>query len=267
VDYLLVCIVALVAGGLTLFTGFGLGTLLLPALLPFFPPPVAVAATAIVHLANNLFKLALVGKWADWAVAMKFGLPAIGGAAVGAALLDVMAGLDRTLASFEFAGASGAITPVGLMIGLLVAAFAVVELANIERAGFARTWLPLGGGISGFFGGVSGHQGALRSAFLISLGLDKNAFIGTAAVCSTMVDVTRLLVYVLGAIGLAGLGGADYGVVDRESWSLVAAACVAAFAGSFVGSRLVKKITLSYVRRVVGAGLLIIGLAMAAGLL
>ncbi len=58
---MLVCLVALLASGLTLFSGFGLGTLLLPAFALFFPVEIAVAATAIVHLINNLFKLLLVG--------------------------------------------------------------------------------------------------------------------------------------------------------------------------------------------------------------
>ena len=56
-DVLFVSAVALAAAGLTLFSGFGLGTLLLPALLLFFPPEMAVALTAIVHFLNNIFKL------------------------------------------------------------------------------------------------------------------------------------------------------------------------------------------------------------------
>jgi len=35
--------------GLTLFSGFGLGTLLMPTFVLFFPIEVAVAATAIVY--------------------------------------------------------------------------------------------------------------------------------------------------------------------------------------------------------------------------
>ena len=38
--------------------------------------PVAVAATAVVHLANNLFKLVLVGWKAGWTVVVRFALPA-----------------------------------------------------------------------------------------------------------------------------------------------------------------------------------------------
>ena len=55
-SYLIICTVALLVSALTLFSGFGLGTLLMPAFALFFPIEVAVAATAIVHLANNIFR-------------------------------------------------------------------------------------------------------------------------------------------------------------------------------------------------------------------
>ena len=61
-SYLIICTVALAVSGLTLFSGFGLGTLLMPAFAIFFPVEVAVAATAIVHLANNIFKAGLFGE-------------------------------------------------------------------------------------------------------------------------------------------------------------------------------------------------------------
>lgn len=48
-SYLTVFVVALFASTLALYSGFGLATLLMPVLLFFFPPEVAVAATAVVH--------------------------------------------------------------------------------------------------------------------------------------------------------------------------------------------------------------------------
>jgi hypothetical protein len=63
-----VAVVSFGAALLTLFSGFGLGTLLLPVFALFLPVEIAVAATAVVHLANNLFKLALVGRHADRSV-------------------------------------------------------------------------------------------------------------------------------------------------------------------------------------------------------
>jgi uncharacterized membrane protein YfcA len=83
-SYIIICGVALIVSGLTLFSGFGLGTLLMPAFALFFSVELAVAATAIVHLANNIFKVVLVGRRADFGVVLKFALPAAAAAMIGA---------------------------------------------------------------------------------------------------------------------------------------------------------------------------------------
>ena len=75
--YLLPSLAAFLAAGLTFFSGFGLGTLLLPVFALFFPLEVAIGLTAVVHLANNLFKLALLGKYANLGVVLRFGIPAL----------------------------------------------------------------------------------------------------------------------------------------------------------------------------------------------
>jgi hypothetical protein len=61
-DFLLICLFAAFASFLTFYSGFGLGTILLPVFALFFPVELAVGLTGIVHLLNNLFKLLLVGK-------------------------------------------------------------------------------------------------------------------------------------------------------------------------------------------------------------
>jgi uncharacterized membrane protein YfcA len=65
VKLLIVCVAALLASALTLFSGFGLGTLLMPVVALFFPLELAIAMTAMVHLANTLFKIGLLGRKAN----------------------------------------------------------------------------------------------------------------------------------------------------------------------------------------------------------
>jgi uncharacterized membrane protein YfcA len=60
---------ALAASLLTLISGFGLGTLLLPVFALFFPLELAVGMTAVVHLLNNLFKFGLLWRAVDRQVA------------------------------------------------------------------------------------------------------------------------------------------------------------------------------------------------------
>jgi len=259
--YVVVCVVALLASGLTLFSGFGLGTLLLPAFALVFPVEIAVSATAVVHLANNLFKLALIGRHADRKLVAGFGIPALGGAVVGAWCFTLLAGLPALL-TYRLGGREMTVTGVKLVIAGLIFIFAVIELrgsrAPVEPG--RSPHLALGGLLAGFFGGLSGHQGALRSAFLIRAADSKEVFIATGVACAVLVDLARLGVYgrsfLLGELPApwgAGVGG------------LVIAATVSAFAGAFLGVRLIGKVTYATLRWVVG--LLLIGLAglLAAG--
>ena len=183
---------ALVTAGLTLVSGFGLGTLLLPLFALFFPLEVAVAATAIVHGANNAFKIALVGRQADRSLVLTFGLPAILAALAGASALSYMSHFGELL-SYSLGPRVAVITPLKLVMAGLMLAFALLELApRLRSFKFGREHLILGGLLSGFFGGLSGHQGALRSAFLAKVGVSAQVFVGTTAVIGFLVDGTRI---------------------------------------------------------------------------
>ena len=162
-SYIIICIVALLVSGLTLFSGFGLGTLLMPAFALFFPIEVAVAATAIVHLANNIFKVTLVGRKADFGIVLKFALPAAVAAMLGALLLNYMA-TAQSIVEYVFGGRTCSITAIKLVIAFLIMVFAILEFMPVfEKLSFDPKYIPVGGTLSGFFGGLSGHQGALRT--------------------------------------------------------------------------------------------------------
>ncbi|HEU4427477.1 MAG TPA: TSUP family transporter [Myxococcota bacterium] len=258
--FLLLGVAALAVSALTLFSGFGLGTLLMPVFALFFPAPVAVASTAVVHAANNLFKLGLLSRHARREVIVPFGLPAIGAAAVGAAVLGALAALEP-LWEIRAAGLHSDTTPLELVLGVLILGFAAVELApGLGRLRISRRWLPLGGLVSGFFGGLSGHQGAFRAAFLAALGLSPAELAATQAVLACLVDAARLAVYAVG-FALAPRALAT-GFVD---WRLVAFASLCAFAGSVLASRLIAKATLAGVRVLTGALLVITGSLLALG--
>jgi uncharacterized membrane protein YfcA len=262
VAYLVICATALVVAALTLFSGFGLGTLLMPAFALFFPVKVAIAATAVVHLANSLFKVALIGKDADWGVVLRFGIPAALFAMLGAGLLGLLADIPP-LARYTLGEAVHTVTPVKLVVAALMIGFAALEV--VPQAGtlaFPPRYLPLGGALSGFFGGLSGHQGALRAAFLVRAGLTKEAFVGTTAVAAVIVDVSRLLVY-----GVTFVTKDVTLLQDEETMRLVAAGTLAAIVGSFLGVRLIKKVTMRTIQGLVAVMLALVGVALGAGLL
>ncbi|HHT9114818.1 MAG TPA: TSUP family transporter [Candidatus Wunengus sp. YC65] len=260
--YLIICTVALVVSALTLFSGFGLGTLLMPAFAIFFPLEVAVGATAIVHLANNMFKLVLVGRMADIKIVLKFAIPASITAVIGALLLNYFTNV-QPVTEYTLAGRLFTITVVKLVIAVLIAAFAILELSpRLEKLSFDMKYIPLGGVLSGFFGGLSGQQGALRSAFLIRTGLNKEAFIGTSIVSAVVVDVSRLIVY-----GVTFFSENFAIRKNQVGIGLLTAAILVAFLGSFIGSRLIRKITMRTIQIIVGILLVFVSIMLGVGLI
>jgi uncharacterized membrane protein YfcA len=252
--YLIICISAFLASGVTLFSGFGLGTLLLPVMAVFFPIEAAIALTAMVHCLNNLFKLALLGRHADRGTVTRFGLPAILAALLGARLLLWLSHLQPLLA-YQFLGSQFQVMPVKLVVAALMVFFALFELLpRLARVSMAQKYLPLGGLLSGFFGGLSGHQGALRSVFLLKSGLSKEGFIATGVVISLMVDIPRIAVYSL-----------SFPLLQAGGLPLLAAAVLAAFSGAFLGSRLLTKVTLRGLQLLVALMLLAISVALGMG--
>ena len=256
-DILIICIVALLASGLTFFSGFGLGTLLLPAFALFMPVEHAIAMTAVVHLLNGLFKLALLRKHIDTSVLLRFGLPAVLAALLGAWLLSALGTLPALHAYTAF-GHRFEILPLKLVIGVLLLLFAMIELVpKLRDLEFDARWQPLGGALSGFFGGLAGMQGALRSAFLARSGLDKQAFVATGAAIACVIDVSRLAVY-------AGTLLAVFGTLDHR---LLICAVLAAFTGAWLGNRLLHKTTLRGLQRAVAAMLFAFAIGLILGVL
>ena len=249
----LVALAALVAAGLTLFSGFGLGTLLMPVVALFFPVEIAVGITAVVHFANNVFKVGLLGRQADYGIVLRFGLPAILFAFIGAWILEDLSSSDPLFA-YELLGQALAVTPVKFVIGLVIFGFVLAELSpGFARLQVSARWLPAGGALSGFFGGLSGHQGALRSMFLIKSGMNAERFVATSVIIAVLVDVARISVYARDAR------------TAEVDWWLVAIATLAAFLGSFLGKRMLHKVTIDAVRYVVAALLMLIATGMLAG--
>lgn len=255
--YLVICLICLLASLLTFFSGFGLGTILLPAFALFFPIELAIASTAIVHFLNNIFKLLLVGKHANKKIILSFGVPAILAALIGAYLLHVVADW-KPFGSFMISNNLFIISPVKLLVAFLLFIFALIELfPDLLPFKFNKKYIPIGGLLSGFFGGLSGHQGALRSAFLINSGLTKEAFIATGVVIAVLIDVSRISIYMT-----------NFSEATKTiDVSLLIAATSSAFIGAFIGNKVLHKITLSSLQKMVGWLLMLFSVLLGLGLI
>lgn len=250
----IIALLTFIVAGLTFFTGFGLATILMPVLAFFFPVDIAIALTGVIHFANNLFRVILVGGYADPKVLVRFGIPAVVASFAGAWLLLRIAALP-VLFRYAIGNHYFAVMPVNLMIALMLVVFSLSEIFHyFERSvRKGRGKLVLGGVVSGFFGGLTGIQGALRGAFLIRLGLPKEAYIATSAAISCFVDFTRLSVYAT-RFTASNL---------KAQIPLLFATTAAAVVGSYVGKRLLPDITSGLIRKLVVVMLL--GTAVALG--
>ena len=254
-EIVIICLTAFLTAILTFFSGFGLGTILAPVFMLFFPPGLSIALTGIIHFFNNLFKLLLTARHADKPVLIRFGIPAVAAAFAGAFILLQIQDLPA-LFSYSLGTKTFTVYPLPFTLGILMFLFVLADIFPLtEKLAGARKNLVLGGALSGFFGGLSGHQGALRSAFLVKAGLSKERFIGTAVVVSTFVDMTRLGIY---------FSGFQDFQVSKYTHVLVPA-ILSAISGAYIGNKLLKKVTIGFIQLCVSVLLMAVSLALTFG--
>ena len=243
-EYLILALLSFFAGGLTLFTGFGLSTILLPVFVIFFPVAIAVPSTAIVHFLNNFYKLFIYFKKINTRILLRFGLPALLASIAGAFLLQKLSSNERNLE---------------IILGILIISISFMEMfPAIRNLKINIKWAPLGGVISGFFGGLSGHQGLFRSAFLVKSGLSKNSFIATGVGIAVLVDITRLSVYGSTIFTTSIISSNNF-------WLPVIISTTSALFGVSLATDLVKKMTIDVIRNMVFGLIFISGILLVLG--
>lgn len=249
-------LVAFGASWLTLISGFGLGTLLTPVFLLFFPLAEAVMLTAIVHVLNNVFKIGLLYKSVNLRIVLLFGVSGILGAYFGSSLIDQ---LDQSVAyTSSIPSEPAEVTFFSLAVGGLMIVFALQEMLWGRFSFKIKPAILIPGGLlSGFFGGLSGHQGALRSMFLLKAGLSASTYVATGTAIALLIDFTRIPVY---------LSDRDIGAAMNE-WLPLLIATLSAFLGAIIGKRMIAKVTIRVVQYIAGSLMIVIALAMLMGFL
>lgn len=256
-EYIIITLASFLGSGLTFFSGFGLGTILVPVFAVFFPIDLAIILTAIIHFLNNIFKLILIGKYANKNTIIRFGITSVIGSIIGAHLLNSIANF-KPLFEYSLMNNHFEILPVKTIIGSLIFVFALLDinprLKNIE---INNNYLPFGGFLSGFFGGLSGNQGALRTVFLTKTDLTKESFIATGVVLACLVDISRISVY----------SKQISQNIYKMDGVLILAATLSAFIGAYLGRKILKKVTVEYVRNIVTWMLITFSVLLIAGII
>lgn len=247
-----ILITAFLASILTFFSGFGLGTLLTPVFFILFNDlPLAIGATALVHITNNLFKFGLMRKSINWKIGWKFALTALVGSVIGALLL----GEISTITLFEWKYIH--INSLNLIIGLSLLFFTLIELIDSAVLKKNPPGPVFGGVITGIIAGLTGHQGALRSAFLLKYGFSKEVFISTGIFIALLTDVGRIPIY-LSRLSQTSL---------YNHLLEVSLAILAAIIGALIGKELLKKVTLNWLNKTVSWLIILFSCSLILGLL
>lgn len=199
---LLLVTAGVVGGAIAAVSGFGIGSLLTPVMALGVETKLAVAAVSVPHVIGTAVRFWQLGGRPDRWVLWRFGLTSAAGGLAGA----LLHGRVGSPALSDVFGGLLVFVSVGQLTGL----------AGRLHFGGRSAWVA--GVLSGFFGGLVGNQGGIRSAALLEFELEKRAFVATATAIGLMVDAARVPAY-LWSVGralppLAGwMGLATVGVV------------------------------------------------------
>lgn len=247
--------VSLGASLLTFFSGFGLGTILMPVMAFYFDIKVAIAATALVHFSNNIFKGILLFKNINKSIFLKFAIPALIGSIGGAFLL--MNTNPFILFKYSMFENENTVYLQEMLVAILMIALCIMEWLPSNYFKFDQRHTAAGGFLTGFTGGFSGMQGALRSSFLIQLKLTKEEFVATGTAISLVIDACRICIYLFA-------GKLIYAFNDNY---LVLIGIAGAFIGAIIGKVLLKKTTFGIIKVMTTACIVIFSIMLAFGIL
>jgi uncharacterized protein len=230
-----VFVVAVAAGSIAAVSGFGIGSLLTPALLLSMPTAHAVAVLAIPHAVATTIRWLRLRRDVHAPTFKQFGVASAIGGLTGAALQSRLASPTLTIV----------LAVLLVLAGSTELARRSVPLPQI------RFWRLLGGMLSGLFGGLVGNQGGIRAAALLGFKLQPRELVATATAAALLVDAARVPIYLLSAGSV--IAGAT------RLWMVVS---IGVTVGTFAGVPILSRIPESTYRRLVGGLLLVLGVSL-----
>jgi hypothetical protein len=231
-EIVLIAFLTLIAATLGTIAGFGTSTLMIPVLVIFFPPVEAIFLVAIIHWFGNIWNVTLFRSGFNTRLLILFGVVGL---------------VTSYLGAYISLGASEEIL-LRILGAFLVGYALFVAFQSKFKIPAGNLTALSGGALSGFFAGIFGIGGPLRSAFLSAFDLPKAVFIATAGAIGLLVDSTRIIAYFAGGATL-----------PKELWYGLFLFIPISFVGARIAKKVVDKIPQSKFRIVVGAFLLVIG--------
>lgn len=187
--------------------GFGGGVILLPVLVWFYGPEVAVPVVALFQFIGTATRVWINREWMNWKVAAWFAAGSTPFAVIG---------------SFLFISADTALL-VRIMGGGMIALVVLTQLPWAQRVRMTLWgFLPLGAS-AGFLASVMGIPGPFAPVFYMAYGMRPLEYLATFSLGMFLIQLPKLVVYgggdlltplVLGlglSLGVIAIGGAYFG--------------------------------------------------------
>lgn len=225
-------LLALLAEVLGTVGGFGSSLFFVPIAGFFLDFHSVLGITAVFHLASNITKIAMFKKGFDKVMIIRMGIPAV---------LFVIAG------AFLTKYIDSKLLEISLAIFLIALSSFLIMFRNfkIEPTSFNA----ISGGItSGFVAGLLGTGGAIRGLVLAAFDLRMEVFIVTSAIIDLAIDASRSVVYFAN------------GYVHKEDLYLIPILLVVSVIGTFIGKKILEKISETQFKFIVLSLILVTGL-------
>ena len=232
--YLLVLSVGLVAGIISGIVGFGSSIMLMPVLVITFGPREAVPIMAVAAIMANASRVAVWWREVDWRAVGVYALAGVPAAALGARTLLVLPPriVEASLAVF------------------FIAMIPIRHWLSVHNFKLKLWQLAVVGAVIGFLTGIVVSTGPVNAPFFLAYGLTKGAFLGTEAMSSLTVYVSKSLVF------------RSFGALPIEAITQGLIIGCSLMAGSYIAKSFVLKMDAAKFRLLMDALLLISGLTM-----
>ena len=226
-------LLALIAEILGTVGGFGSSIFFIPIAAYFLDFHSVLGITALFHVSSNITKIAMFRNGFDKSLVIYLGIPAVISVLIGAyfSKFIVSNGLE-----------------VALSIFLIVTSLVFLILKSISIKPSKKNSV-IGGILSGGIAGLIGTGGAIRGITLTSFKLKPEIFIATSAIIDLGVDSSRAVVYW------------SNGYVHKHDLYLIPGLIVASIVGTYIGKKLLTKISAEHFRVIVLVLVLITGVS------
>ena len=209
-----VTLAALVASLIAAVAGFGGAVIMLPVLVWAVGVQDAIPILTIAQLMGNLWRVLLNRTELNWSVVKRFAIGVVPAATVGGII---------------FATAPGAalVRALGVFLVLLVV-YRHTPWGKHTRMTL-RGFIPLGAA-AGIISAIFGTTGPVTAPFFLAFGLIRGAYIGTEAMTTVVMHITKLAVY------------GSYALIGVRTLLIGIAIGVVMLLGTYLGKNILKRV-------------------------